>query len=269
MQNAWQVIKDDLDKIQQSRPLIHNISNFVAMSFTANALLAIGASPLMAHAAEDIEEIVKHSHALLINIGTIDQPWFNTMHHAVQIAAKHQCPIILDPVGAGATSFRTESCLALLEAARPAVIRGNAAEIMSLSGIQTVRSKGVDSLESSEAAYEAGKQLAHQYRCTVVISGAEDFIISEQHAYKISNGCTMMGRVTAMGCTATALTAAFCAINKNFCQAATSAMAVMGLSGEVAMQQAEGPGSFQMHFLDALFNLHQTENLPLLKLFPL
>jgi hydroxyethylthiazole kinase len=258
MKNYAHEITADLLKIKSSRPLIHNITNFVVMNFTANALLAVGASPIMAHADQEIDEIVIQSKALVINIGTLDKAWLESMRKAMSAAKKHHIPVIFDPVGVGATHFRTNSSLNLLEANSPDVIRGNAFEIMSLAGYKPGEGKGVDSLQSSDSAVEAATQLTKRYNSVVVISGKEDFIISQTDRYKVTNGCSMMSQVTGMGCTATALIGAFCAINKDFSLAATHAMVCMGIAGEVALEKAAGPGSLQIHFLDALYHLHKT-----------
>lgn len=259
-------IADGLARIRQLQPLIHNITNYVAMSLTANALLAIGASPVMAHATEEVIDMVQLAQALVINIGTLDTSLLKSMRTAMQTAREKALPIIIDPVGAGATPFRTQAVLGLLETATPQIIRGNAAEIMALAGQSLTESKGVDSLHQSNKAYRSGQQLAKHYGCTVVISGQQDFIIHPQATYRIENGVALMRQVTAMGCTATALIGAFCAVQSDYLLAAISAMAVMGIAGELAYAQAEGPGSFQAQFLDALYYLEAKDIAQHLKL---
>ncbi len=244
-----------LQRVRNAQPLVHNITNYVVMSLTANALLAINASPIMAHASEEVEEIIHHAHALVINIGTLETPWLNSMRMAMKAAKNKSIPIILDPVGAGATLFRTQSVLQLIAHVPPNVIRGNAAEILALSGHLLSSSKGVDSVYASETARQAAQSLAECYGCVVVISGEKDFIISQKNTACVIQGTPMMARVTGLGCTATALIAAFCATEKDYFSASVAAMAIMGLAGELAMDTAKGPGSFQTHFIDALFNL--------------
>ncbi len=248
-----------LTRIRTLQPLIHNITNYVAMPFNANALLAIGASPIMAHAIEEVDAIVQLAQALVINIGTLDVHWLASMTRAMQAARKKSIPIVLDPVGAGATSFRTNSIITLCDAVSPDVIRGNAAEIMALAGESLVESKGVDSMYASVAAYSAGKQLAERYQCLVVVSGERDFIIHTEKTRVVENGLPIMSRVTAMGCTATAVIGAFCAVESDYFLASTMAMVVMGIAGELAGGLSNGPGSFQMQFLDALYNLKEED----------
>lgn len=265
MLNHSQEIITQLKAVRLEQPLVHSISNFVTLEFTANALLAIGASPIMAHAIEEVAIITKLAKALVINIGTLDQVWLQSMKLAMCAAKENKIPIVIDPVGAGATTFRTQAILELIHHISPTVIRGNAAEIIALSGETLNSSKGVDSIYASDAAYEAGLILARKYHAVIVISGKQDFIIAEEQTYKIENGDVMMRHITGMGCIATALIAAFCAINSNFSLAAAYAMALMGLAGEVALQNAQGPGSFKSSFLDALFNLQEKDILARLK----
>ncbi len=248
-----------LTRIRTVQPLIHNITNYVAMSFNANALLAIGASPIMAHAVEEMDAIVQLAQALVINIGTLDVNWLASMTQAMQAARKKSIPIIVDPVGAGASAFRTDAVLALMNNVSPDVIRGNASEIKALAGESLAESKGVDSLYASEAAYAAGKHVAERYQCTVVVSGAQDFIIHAEKTHVIENGVPLMSRVTGMGCTATALIGAFCAVESDYFLASTSAMLVMGVAGELAGLLSHGPGSFHMQFLDTLYTLKEED----------
>jgi hydroxyethylthiazole kinase len=247
----------DVQAIRQRAPLIHNITNFVVMQTTANALLAMGASPIMAHAEEEMLDIVQLANSLVINIGTLDAAWFNAMQKAIQIARKRQIPIVIDPVGAGATPFRTQAIQKLTALATPTIIRGNASEILALVSEQQT-TKGVDSTHSSEYAVNAAKEFAQQNNCIVVVSGAIDICVSAQQQINIHNGHVLMTKVTGMGCTATALIGAFCAVNSNPLAAAAHAMITIGIVGEIAAQKSAGPGSFQPHFFDALYNL--TEN---------
>jgi len=246
-QSVWQ----DVLRIRAEAPLVHNITNYVVMNTTANALLAIGASPVMAHAVEEVEEMVGLAQALVINLGTLSPPWIEAMLMASRRARERGIPIVLDPVGVGATCFRTETAQRLLREAGPAVIRGNASEIRALCYAEK-GTRGVDSRHGSEEALEAAQALAERHHCVVTVSGATDVILSDGAAIRVVNGHPLMPRVTGLGCTASALTGAFCAVNPSPGRAAAHAMAVMGIAGEMAAERAQGPGSFQMHFLDAL-----------------
>ena len=257
----------DLQKIRTESPLIHNITNYVVMNVTANALLSIGASPVMAHAKEEIEEMVAAAKALVINIGTLSVPWVESMLKAGIAACRRGIPIVLDPVGSGATRFRTETAKNLLRAVSPAIIRGNASEIRSLISSEQ-STKGVESIHESEDTLGDGRILASEFGGVVTISGRVDIIVESRRAVRILNGHPLMARVTGMGCTASAVTAAFAAINPSHFAAAANAMAVMGIAGEMTAERCAGPGSFQMHFLDTLHNLRESDIERRLKMEP-
>lgn len=248
----------DIEAIRAESPLIHNITNYVAMNPTANALLSIGASPVMAHAADEVEEMVRLASALVINIGTLSGPWIEAMFKAAATARRKGIPIVLDPVGAGATGFRTKTALQLLEEGRPAIVRGNGSEILAL-GQGKAETKGVDSRHGSEAALDAARIISKKYSCVVSVSGPVDIIVDGERTIRVANGHPMMPRVTGLGCVATALTGAFAAVNRSAFQSAANAMAVMGIAGEMASEKAAGPGSFQVHFLDALYVVSEND----------
>lgn len=244
----------DLKAVRTQSPLVHSITNFVVTNFNANALLAIGASPVMAHWTDEMEEMVAIAGALVINIGTLDGPWVEGMLAAGSAARRLGKPIVLDPVGAGATSQRTAVAWKIIDHCHPTIIRGNGSEIMALISAD-VRSKGVDSTASSADALSAAKTLAQRTGAVVVISGQTDYITDGHEVRTVEGGHPIMTSVTGMGCTATALVGAFAAINPSPIEAATHAMAVMSLAGERAAAKCAGSGSMQIHFLDELYNL--------------
>lgn len=246
----------DLNLIRKQSPLIHNITNYVVMNNTANALLAIGASPVMAHSVDEVEEMASIASSLVLNIGTLENKWVEAMIIAGRIALRKNIPIVLDPVGAGATSYRSKVCKQLIEECKPSIIRGNASEIIALSDTQA-KTKGVDSTNTSDAALKSAKDLASQTNSVVVISGETDYITDGTTVETVKNGNSMMAKVTGMGCTATAIVAAFAAINKNLLEASTHAMSVMGICGEIAAANSTGNGSLQVNFLDQLFSLNE------------
>lgn len=255
MINVESLIRD-LNLIREQSPLIHNITNYVVMNNTANALLAIGASPIMAHSLDEVEEMASITSALVLNIGTLDATWVTAMLLAGKTALRQNKPIVLDPVGAGATTYRSKVCKQLIEECKPSVIRGNASEIIALLDAQA-QTKGVDSTNTSESALESAKLLALHTKSVVVISGETDYITDGTAIETVKNGNRMMAKVTGMGCTATAIVAAFCAVNQNILEAATHAMSVMGICGEIAAATSKGNGSLQVNFLDTLFNLDE------------
>jgi len=253
-----QALWEDVERIRAQAPLIHNITNFVVMNTTANALLSLGASPVMAHALEEAREMAGLAAALVLNIGTLSPPWIEAMLEAGKEANRRGIPVVVDPVGAGATRFRTQTVHDLLAGIQPAVIRGNASEIRALFYAEQA-TKGVDSRHVAEEALPAAMAVAEACRCVVCTSGATDLIVEPGHVIRVANGHPMMPRVTGLGCTASALIGAFAAVNPSPLKATAHAMAVMGIAGEIAAERSPGPGSMQLQFLDALYLLKRED----------
>jgi hydroxyethylthiazole kinase len=243
-----------VNNIRIKSPLVQNITNYVVMNSTANALLAIGASPVMAHAIEETEDIVTISSSLVINMGTLSATWVDSMLFAAKKAKETATPFVFDPVGVGASKYRTATALKIIAAATPDVIRGNASEIMVLAQ-QASSSKGVDSTMLAADAVSGAIELSKKLNNTVVVSGQVDYIITGDKVNTISNGSTLMSKVTGMGCSATAIIGACIAIEPDVHLACTAAMAIMGIAGDMAAELSKGPGSFQVHFLDSLYLL--------------
>jgi hydroxyethylthiazole kinase len=253
-----ETIFKDVQAIRKNAPLVHNITNFVVMNNTANALLALGASPVMAHAENEVAEMCGIAGALVINIGTLSDPWIAAMIKAAQAAENKGIPLVLDPVGAGATLYRTDTARELIHRFKPGIIRGNGSEILAL-GDPGAATKGVDSTNTADQALDTARTLTRDHGSTVCISGETDLIVQSDQVIRIKNGHAMMPRVTGLGCTATALCGAFAAVNPDLIQAAAHAMAVMGIAGEMAGAEAFGPGSFQVQFLDALYRMSESD----------
>lgn len=245
-----------LDRMRAQAPLVHNITNFVAMNIMANVLLAAGASPAMVHAREEVAEFAGLSQALSVNIGTLDPAWAEAMEMAARVMAEAGRPWVLDPVGVGATRFRQDVCARLLDL-RPTVIRGNASEIMALAGI-AARGRGADAADSVAAAETAARDLARRTGAVVAVSGPVDYVTDGALAFRVANGHALMPRVTALGCALNGVIAAF-AVGQPALPATVAAMAYYGLAGERAAQAATGPGGFQPAFLDALHALSPGE----------
>jgi len=237
--------------IRERRPLIHHITNMVVMNDTANITLAIGALPVMAHAPEEVEEMVSQASALVLNIGTLNEDLILSMLLAGKRANERNIPIVLDPVGAGATRFRTQNALRLLSELRISVLRGNAAEIGALIGIEG-ETRGVESISTSVAPAVLARDAARELNCTVAISGAHDLIVNRERVAIVENGHPLLGSIVGSGCMATSLVAAFAAVAEDSWMATTAAMVAMGVAGELAASQAGGPGTFRSHLLDAV-----------------
>jgi hydroxyethylthiazole kinase len=251
---------ESLRRVRERKPLVHNITNFVVMNYTANALLACGASPVMAHAAEEVEEMVSLAGALVLNIGTLSLPWVQAMLKAGKRANALHVPVILDPVGAGATHLRTDSARRLIEGLSIQVIRGNASEIISLAGEKSgSRTKGVDSVHTVDQVTENAVALARELRTTLAITGAVDLITDGERVFRVMNGHEMMGHVTGTGCTATVMIGAFLAVTPDPLEAATTGLSYFGLAGEKAAARSLSPGTFQIALLDALYEIKEED----------
>jgi hydroxyethylthiazole kinase len=253
-----EIAAENLAKVRQGKPLIHNITNFVVMNSTANVLLAAGASPVMAHAENEVEEMAGFAGALVLNIGTLTDIWVESMLKAGRKCSELGTPIILDPVGSGATALRTSTAKRIIEETSISVIRGNASEILSLRN-ENSKTRGVDSLHTVDEAAEAAKTLAAELGTTLAITGAVDLVTDGTRVIRIANGDPLMQYVTGTGCAATALIAAFAAVDSDPVIATASALAYYGLAGEKAAHSAKGPGSFMVNLLDALYTLTPEE----------
>lgn len=247
-------IIDNLERVRKANPLVLNITNYVVTNTTANALLALGASPVMSHATEEIAELARISGAVVINLGTVGREYLEPMPVAMEAANEAGVPVVIDPVGAGASRVRTEFPLRLLAEHRAAIVRGNGSEIMALAG-QDGGSKGVDSTQSSNKALEAANLLADRYGCVVCISGATDIVTDGERVVMIGGGTEMATKVTGMGCTASALCGAFAAVADTPLDAVVAGMAVMKVAAELAEAKSDGPGTLQLYFYDSLYRL--------------
>jgi len=260
----------DVLAVRTQRPLVHSITNLVVMNFNANVLLAMGASPVMAHAHEEVADMAAIAQALVLNIGTLEPYWISSMCQALKVAAARGIPSVLDPVGAGATRYRNESIQAILDQAMPTVIRGNASEIMSVAGL-AAQTRGVDSSATVTDALQAARELAARTSGVVCVSGPVDQVLDAGgRQASLANGHEWMTRITGVGCSATALVGAFCAVQPDAWRATVSAMAYLGMVGEVAAQavraKGQGVGSLQMALLDQLQLLDEATFVQRLKL---
>ncbi|MBA9084221.1 hydroxyethylthiazole kinase [Fontibacillus solani] len=249
-----------LVKVQKLKPLVHNITNVVVTNFTANGLYALGASPVMAYAPEEVADMAKIAGAVVLNIGTLSSEQVEAMIIAGLSANRHGVPVLLDPVGAGATQFRTDSALKILREVKVSLVRGNASEIAHLVG-EAREIKGVDVGESgSDAAanIELAIRASQELGTVIVITGKED-IITDGDSYRIiSGGDALLTQVTGTGCLLTSVLGAFAAIEDDILQAGTAGLAFYGAAASRAAERTAevGPGSFQIAFLDELAKLH-------------
>jgi len=249
----WNVV----EAVRQGRPLVHNITNLVVMNPSANALLAVGASPAMVHVPEEVEAFVPLVDSLVLNVGTLSVGVARAMRLASATANRLGKPWVLDPVAAGISPFRRTVCEELA-AAGPRVIRGNASEILTLAGDGAARGRGVDSADPAEAAAEAAQRLARRANCVVAVTGEVDVVTDGSVTRRIANGHAMLTLVTGMGCSLTAVTGAFVAVEADALLAATAALTFYAVAGELAAERSAGPGSFQPAMFDALYALDRS-----------
>lgn len=247
-------MKTDLKLIEESHPLVHNITNYVAMNMVANSLLAIGASPIMARSSKEVEEIAASCDALALNLGTLEEDSAKAMILAGKSAYLHQKSIVFDPVGVGATAFRRNTANDIINQCHPSVIKGNAAEIKALY-THHIGNVSIDSSLETQEVEAIAKLLAKNLNCVIVVSGSKDIITDGSQTAYVTEGHPLMARVTAMGCTATGIIGAFLTINPNPFYAALHAMQAMGLAGQRAGAVSRGNGSMMVNFLDELSNL--------------
>ncbi|MDZ4655325.1 MAG: hydroxyethylthiazole kinase [Coriobacteriia bacterium] len=241
---------EDLAAIRSKRPLIHSITNYVVMNETANAILCLGALPVMAHAIEEVEEMASIAGAVVLNIGTLTPELVDSMVLAGQAANAAGVPVVLDPVGAGATRLRTEACERLLAEVDVAVVRGNAGEIAILSGADG-EVRGVESIGTYDVP-RAAAALARRAGCVVAVTGAIDYVTDGRRAVSVSNGHPLMATITGSGCMSTTMVASFAAVQPDALLASAEGLAVFGIAGEGAAERASGPGSFHVGLYDEL-----------------
>ncbi|HCW03878.1 MAG TPA: hydroxyethylthiazole kinase [Clostridium sp.] len=250
-----------LNEVRERNPLIHNITNYVTVNDCANAILAIGASPIMADDIGEVEEIASISSALVINIGTLNQTTIASMIKAGRKANELNIPVVLDPVGAGASTLRNRTVEEILSQVKVAVIRGKLSELSFIAGYEA-STKGVDAAKSDEKydALEIGKLVANRYSCVVGITGKIDIITNGIRYAQVANGHKLLSRVTGTGCMTSALVASFCGATKDYYTATVAGIATMGISGELAFESAGsiGTGSFHINIIDALSKMNST-----------
>ena len=243
---------EDLQAIRERKPLVHQITNYVVMNETANATLALGALPVMAHAREEVEEMVQLAGSLVINIGTLSPQWVDAMLAAGKAANAIGVPVVLDPVGAGATQYRTQVARRILGEVRVAVLRGNAGEVATLVGVHA-EVRGVESMDVGGEPSDLARVAARNLGLVASVTGAVDHVSDGERLLSVANGHELLATVTGTGCMSSAITGCFLAVKRDEpLEAAAEALAAFGVAGEDAARDAKGPGSFHVNLYDAL-----------------
>ncbi|MFF0739102.1 hydroxyethylthiazole kinase [Streptomyces sp. NPDC004111] len=246
-------VADVIASLRTSAPLVHCLTNVVVSQFTANVLLAVGAAPAMVHSAEEAGALARVAGGVLVNLGTVTSVTADAMRVAVTEAAGAGRPWVLDPVAVGPLPWRTGLAHELLASAPPAVVRGNASEILALDGGRGGR--GVDSTDTPESALEAATGLARRYGCAVAVSGPVDVLTDGTRVVRLANGHPLLSLVTGTGCALGALVAACTAVTGDALLAATAATALLTVAAEDAATRAAGPGTFAVALIDGLYEL--------------
>jgi hydroxyethylthiazole kinase len=240
-----------LAALRAHKPLVHNLTNYVVMNETANAILALGALPVMAHAREELEDMVELAGALVLNIGTLDAAWVRSMLTAGRAANTRGIPVVLDPVGAGATRYRTSTAKRLLDELDVAVLRGNAGEVATLVGVEA-EVRGVESIGVGGDPAELAREASRRLGVVASVTGAVDHVSDGERVAAVANGHPLLATVSGTGCMSTAITGCFVAAREDPFEAAAEALVAFGVAGEDAAREAKGPGTFHAGLYDAL-----------------
>jgi hydroxyethylthiazole kinase len=248
-----------LGAIREQKPLVHQITNYVVMNETANATLALGALPVMAHAGEEVEEMTGLASSLVLNIGTLSAHWVDAMLLAGGAAAARRIPVVLDPVGAGATAYRTATARRILDLVGVTVLRGNAGEVATLIGADA-EVRGVESIAAGVDAADLAREAARRFGVVASVTGPVDHVSDGERVLAVANGHPLLATVTGTGCMSSALTGCFLAAKPDLpLEAAAEALAAFGVAAEDAAAGAQGPGTFHARLYDGLYALDPAE----------
>jgi hydroxyethylthiazole kinase len=247
-------IADCLERVRTEKPIIHHLTNWVTIYDCANIVKVFGASPVMAHAREEVVEMAGIASALVLNIGTLTTDFVEAMILAGNSANRKGIPVVLDVCGAGATKFRDEKCFEILDKVRVSIIKGNSSEVARMAG-ESVSTRGVDASAVEKNLQQIARSLAEEKNCTVVITGKEDIVTDEKRVLLVRNGHAMMANIVGTGCMAASVIGTFAAVEKDYVSASTAGLVCYEIAAEIAAAQATGPGSFKERLFDAVYNL--------------
>lgn len=246
---------DCLEKVRDQKPVVHHLTNWVTIYDCANIVKVFGASPVMAHAKEEVADMASIASAVVLNIGTLTTDFVEAMLLASTAANRKGIPVVLDVCGAGATKFRDEKCFEILDKTKVDIIKGNSSEIARIAG-ENVQTKGVDAASVDKNLQEVAAGLAKERSCTVIITGAEDIVADGKMIMRIKNGHPMMANIVGTGCMATSVVGTFAAVEKDLAAASVAGLVCYEVAAEIAAKEAKGPGSFKERLFDAVFNLN-------------
>lgn len=245
-----------LARVRREKPVVHHLTNWVTIYDCAQIVKSIGGSPVMAHAPEEMADMVRIASALVLNIGTLTADFVEAMKLAAAAANAKGIPVVLDACGAGATPFRDAKTAELLAKVRIDVLKGNASEIARVAGVE-VNTKGVDAGQVQGNLKMIAQGLARKCACVVVITGEEDIVTDGRTTYAVANGHELMTAVVGTGCMAASVIGTFAAVERDYALASACALAAYGLAGESAALSASGPASFKQRLFDSFYRLDQ------------
>src|SRR3989339_1282200 len=243
-----------LERVRTNKPVVHHLTNWVTIYDCANIVKVFGASPVMAHAQEEVADMAKIASALVLNIGTLTVDFVEAMKIAAKSANEKGIPVVLDVCGAGATNLRNKKCFELLDSVKINIIKGNASEVARIAG-ENVKTKGVDATDVNKDLIEIAKMLAMSRNCTVVITGKEDVVSDGKITFIVKNGHEIMSHIVGTGCMATSVIGTFAAVEKDLALASASALCCFEVAAEIAIKKSKGPGSFKTNLYDAVYSL--------------
>lgn len=247
-------VTDSLERVRAQKPVVHHLTNWVTIYDCANIVKVFGASPVMAHAEEEVADMAGIASALVLNIGTLTTDFVDAMKLAAAAANRKGIPVVLDVCGAGATKFRDDKCFEILDETKVDIIKGNSSEIARIAG-ENVQTKGVDAASVEKNLQEVASGLAKKRNCTVVITGVEDIVADGKRVMLVKNGHSMMANIVGTGCMAASVIGTFAAVENDLVEASVAGLVCYEVAAEIAAKEAKGPGSFKERLFDAVFNL--------------
>ena len=251
-------IYNTLEEVRDQAPIVHHLTNWVTIYDCANIVKVFGASPVMAHSSEEVEEMAGIASALVLNIGTLTSRFVASMKRAAKVANEKGIPVVLDVCGAGATTLRNTKAAELINETKIDIIKGNASEVASVAGFDA-QTKGVDSGEVKEDLKQVAQNLAKEKNCTVVITGKEDIVADSENIYLVKNGDILMSKIVGTGCMAASVIGTFAAVESNLAKASVSALSCFGIAAEIAAEASSGVGTFKEKLFDAAHSLTQAQ----------
>ncbi len=253
-----------LERIRETNPLVHHITNWVTIYDCANITRAFGALPIMAHAPEECADMTGISTVFVLNIGTLTTELIDAMVISAGTANEKNMPVIMDAVGVGATRVRDDMAAKILDSVHVDIIKGNYSEIAKLAGENAI-TRGVEATSIDADPKKVASEFARSRSCVVVMTGVEDIVSDGERTFVIRNGHELMGSIVGTGCMAASVIGSFAGVNSDHCDAAKDALCYFGIAGQLAAERSSGPGTFKMYLYDEVYNLSDEKAQPMMR----